>query len=71
MPKEYEHCVAGYIAKGRSKKYAQRRCAISYYKRHGKTPQQAHGSVASFDEYELNLFEIIPLIDEAMYGFIE
>lgn len=41
MPKEYTHCVAGYVKKGRSRKDAKRICAGMYYKRHGKTVQQA------------------------------
>lgn len=65
MPKEYTECVKGYLAKGKTKKYAQRRCAISYYKRHGKTPQQAHGA-STFDSYENELFEWLPLIFKAL-----
>lgn len=64
MPKEYEECVKSYIAKGRSRKYAQRRCAIAYYKRHGKTPQQAESSLLS--KYERALFDAIKVIDKAL-----
>ena len=64
MPKEYTECVKSYLAKGRTKKYAQRRCAIAYYKRHGRTPQQDER--AAFDEYELNLFDAIDLVNEAL-----
>ena len=60
MPKEYTKCVENYIAKGRSKKYAQRRCAISYYKRHGKQP-----SHSSLSEYEQSLFDAIITLDDA------
>lgn len=64
MPKEYTECVKSYLAKGRTKKYAQRRCAIAYYKRHGRTPKQDER--ATFDEYELNLFDAIDLVNEAL-----
>lgn len=34
------HCVDEEIKNGKSKKDAQKMCAIGYYKRHGRTPQQ-------------------------------
>lgn len=50
--------------KGMSKKEAQRRCAIAYYKRHGRTPQQDE-SKSSLNDYELALFDAVEIIDEA------
>ena len=41
MPKEYLDCVDSMMAKGSQKPDAQRTCAIAFYKKHGKTPQQA------------------------------
>lgn len=63
MPKEYTECVKSEEAKGKSHKTAQRICAISYYKRHGHTPQQDE-SKASFSDRELALFEAIELLKE-------
>jgi hypothetical protein len=40
MPAEYLKCVRALRAKGKSKADAQRICAISYHKKHGRTPQQ-------------------------------
>ena len=71
MPAEYKNCVKSYVAKGKPLKDAKRICAISYYKKHGKTPQQAEGSTTGFDKYELNLFEIMELVGPSMHGFIE
>jgi len=65
MPKEYEECVKSEVARGRKLKDAQRICAIAYYKRHGRTPQQDEGK-AAFDGFELALFEVLPLIDGAL-----
>lgn len=65
MPKEYKECVKSEVAKGKKPKDAQRICAISYYKRHGKTPQQAEGSM-TLSDYEKALFYVLPLIDEAL-----
>lgn len=64
MPKEYTACVKSNINRGKSTKDAQRICAIAYYKRHGRTPQQDEKK-ASFSEYEEQLFNIIPFIDKA------
>jgi hypothetical protein len=64
MPKEYKECVKSEVANGKSMKTAQRICAISYYKRHGKTPQSDER--AAFDDYELALFEAIPLVEETL-----
>ena len=41
------------ISKGKSSKDAKRICAISYYKKHGKRPQDVHSS------YEDALFTVI------------
>jgi len=41
MPKEYLKCVESEMKAGKSHDDAQRICAISFYKRHGITPQQA------------------------------
>jgi hypothetical protein len=64
MPKEYTECVKSEIASGKSKKDAQRICAISYYKRHGKRPQD--DEKASLSKYESALFEAIEFIDKAL-----
>jgi hypothetical protein len=63
MPKEYKACVKSEIAKGKSEKDAKRICAIAYYKRHGKTPQQAESTL---DQYEIALFEAIEVVNEAL-----
>ena len=39
-PAEYLNCVRSEMKSGKSKKDAQKMCAISYYKRHEKTPQE-------------------------------
>lgn len=41
MPKEYEKCVES-EKKKHSEKDAKRICAISYYKRHGISVNEAH-----------------------------
>jgi hypothetical protein len=41
MPKEYYDCVDALMAEGKDKAEAQKTCAIAYYKKHGKTPQEA------------------------------
>ena len=41
MPKEYLDCVAALKAEGKSEDEAQKTCAIAYYKKHGKTPEEA------------------------------
>ena len=64
MPKEYTECVKSYLAKGRTKEYAQRRCAIAYYKRHGRTPKQDER--ATFSAEELLLFDVIDTVNEAL-----
>jgi hypothetical protein len=65
MPKEYKECIKSEVANGKALKTAQRICAISYYKRHGKTPQHDE-SKATFSDYELALFDVLPLIDDAL-----
>ena len=40
MPAEYIQCVRSEMMSGKSKEDAQQICAISYYKRHKKTPQE-------------------------------
>jgi len=52
------------MKQGKSEKDASRICAIAYYKRHGRTPQQDER--ATFDEYELNLFDAIDLVNKAL-----
>lgn len=64
MPKEYKACVESNIKRGKSKKDAQKICAIAYYKRHGRTPKQDER--ASLNEYERALFDVIEVIDEAL-----
>lgn len=46
MPAEYLACVKSEIAGGKSRKDAQRICAISYEKKHGKSVQEAAGEHA-------------------------
>ena len=41
MPKQYKACVASEVKSGKPKKTAQKICAISYYKKHGKSVQEA------------------------------
>jgi hypothetical protein len=45
---------------GSSKEKAQRVCAISYFKKHGKTPQQDEKS--SFEPDELKLFDMVEAV---------
>ena len=54
MPKEYLKCVESELKSGKSKDDAQRICAISFYKRHGITPQQAEkqGMFNQFSEHK-------------------
>jgi hypothetical protein len=40
MPAEYMHCMETMMKEGKGKDEAQKVCSISYYKRHGHTPQQ-------------------------------
>lgn len=42
MPAEYMACVKSETARGKSRKVAQRMCAISYFKRHGISVNEAH-----------------------------
>jgi hypothetical protein len=68
MPKEYLDCVKSVEDGGKSHKDAQKICAIQYYKKHGKTPNQAESAAlegVEFSEYEVALFEAVPLIDDA------
>lgn len=62
MPKEYTECVKSEIASGKSKKVAQRICAIRYYKNHGRTPQQDEH--ASLNEFERGLFLALELLND-------
>jgi hypothetical protein len=64
VPKEYKECVKSEISRGHSEKDAQRICAIAYFKRHGRTPQQ--DEKASFNQHELNLFEGLNAIGTAL-----
>lgn len=56
MPKEYTNCVKSLVNEGKSSKDAKRICAISYYKKHGKRPQDVHSS------YEDALFTVIETV---------
>jgi hypothetical protein len=56
MPKEYTSCVKGYVNKGKPLKDAKRICAINYFKKHGKRPQDVHSS------YENALFTVLEVI---------
>jgi hypothetical protein len=47
MPAEYMACVESEMKGGKDKKSAQRMCAIAYYKKHGKTVQEAHRAAGS------------------------
>lgn len=77
MPKEYEECVKSEEARGKKHSDAQRICAVSYYKRHKETPQQAEkrGKASDstveetqWDSNELQLFAMLeavgPLLDD-------
>jgi hypothetical protein len=57
MPKEYDECVKSNIARGKPKKDAQRICAIAFFKRHGKRPQDVESSFANA------LFNILEILD--------
>lgn len=60
MPKEYTDCKKAVMESGKSEKDAARICAIQYYKKHGKTPQQAAGdSKASFTALDLETFDVL------------
>lgn len=61
MPKEYKACVKSLKSEGKSHKDAQRICAISYYKKHGKRPQD--DEKASLSGYENALFNIIEILN--------
>lgn len=61
MPKEYTECVKSYVKKGKPKKDAQRICAIRYYKKHGKTPQQDESS-QEFSAKEIRMFNLIEIV---------
>lgn len=56
MPKEYLDCKKKLINQGKSEKDAARICAISYYKKHGKRPQDVHS------DYENGLFTLIEAV---------
>lgn len=63
MPKEYKHCVESEVNSGKDMKIAQRMCAISFFKRHGMTPQQAEEKgMASYSDYEKEVFAAIEAI---------
>jgi hypothetical protein len=53
MPKEYKECVKSNVARGKPLKDAQRICAIAFFKRHGKRPQDVESS------YEDALFNVL------------
>ena len=65
MPAEYTNCVKSYVAKGKSLKDAKRICAINYYKKHGKRPQDVHSGL---DPETVALFDMIEAVDEALGG---
>jgi hypothetical protein len=52
MPKKYLKCVESELDKGKSKDDAQRICAISFYKRHGISVNEAH----SKGMFQMNTF---------------
>ena len=53
MPKEYKECVKSNVNRGKPLKDAQRICAIAFFKRHGKRPQDVESS------YEDALFNVL------------
>lgn len=61
MPAEYMNCVRSEMKNGKSRKDAQRICAISYYKRHGRTPQEDESALAQ-------MFEEITKVRENVKG---
>lgn len=71
MPAQYKECVKSEEGRGRKHEDAQRICAISYYKQHKETPQQAEkkGKAATgeteltqWEPNELKLFEMLELV---------
>ena len=54
MPAEYLKCVESLMSEGKSKAEAQKICAIAYYKKHGKTPQEAE-KMAEFKAYKTDI----------------
>lgn len=80
MPAEYMACVASEEKGGKSHDEAQKMCAIAYYKKHGKTPEQAmkeeHESKMKGGSMEIpeivKMFAPISKIDEEkrmVYGY--
>lgn len=66
MPKEYLACVDKLISEGKSKKEAQKICAIAYYNRHGITPQEAERrgvKMVSFNKFDYS-FDITKIDSE-------
>jgi len=58
MPKEYTDCVEMNIKDGKSKKDAQKTCAIAYYKKHGMTPKEAEAkSETAYEEKDILAYE--------------
>jgi hypothetical protein len=52
MPKEYLECVRSEMDRGKSRADAQRICAIAYYKRHGKRPQDVEDAEVDWTKIE-------------------
>jgi hypothetical protein len=68
MPKEYKDCVEAVIKSGKSSSSAHAICAAQFYKKHGKTPQQAaHEDKASveFTPEEIAIFDIVEAIGQS------
>lgn len=66
MPKEYKDCVEAVIRSGKSSSSAHAICAAQFYKKHGKTPQQAEGSASvEFTPEELAIFDIVEAIGQS------
>jgi hypothetical protein len=58
VPKEYTECVKSNVARGKPLKDAKRICAIAFFKRHGKRPQDVESS------YDDALFSVLELLIE-------
>jgi hypothetical protein len=59
MPKEYEECVKSNVARGKALKDAQRICAIAFFKRHGKRPQDVESALSSYEKRLFNVLEVL------------
>ncbi len=59
MPKEFENCKRSLIGEGKSPKDAARICAIAFFKRHGKRPQDVESALSSYETALFNVLEVL------------